>query len=236
VPPSGNMLLAGRQFWLGPARAGQVVRFWADCDLIHLFIAGTRIKTVRSHLSVNDLATLAAAGAVPAGPNPLPPVEDGDAVEVERCVNRFGLVSLGGHRLLAADILAGRQIGIRIETTLLLFYDLDTRELLRTRTNPLTPGQVKRLRGVRPAGPPPRPSTEPIRVQRRASATGVITVAGQKVSLGRTHQQQTVTVLVSETTLAIEFADGDTKIISRTTSQPVRSIKGQRPRTATNIS
>ena len=236
VPPSGNMLLAGRQFWLGPARAGQLVRFWADCDLIHLFVDGTRVKTVRSHLSVNDLAKLTAAGAVPAGPSPLPPVEDGDAVEVERCVNRFGLVSLGGHRLLAAEILAGRQVGIRIETTLLLFYDLDTRELLRTRTNPLTPEQIKRLRGVRQAGPPPRPSTEPIRVQRRASATGVIVVAGQKVALGRTHQHQTVTVLVSETALAIEFTDGDTKIISRTTSQPVRSIKGQRPRTATNIS
>jgi hypothetical protein len=236
VPPSGNMLLAGRQFWLGPARAGQLVRFWADCDLIHLLIGGTRVKTVRSHLSVNDLATLTAQGAVPAGPNPLPPVEDGDAVEVERCVNRFGLVSLGGHRLLAADILAGRQVGIRIETTLLLFYDLHTRELLRTRTNPLTPLQISKLRGLRPAGPPPRPSTEPIRVQRRASATGVITVAGQRVALGRTHQHQTVTVLVSETALAIEFTDGDTKIISRTTSQPVRSIKGQRPRTATNIS
>ena len=73
-------------------------------------------------------------------------------------------------------------------------------------------------------------------MQRRASTTGVITVAGQKVALGRTHQHQTVTVLVSETTLAIELADGDTKIISRTTTQPVRSIKGQRPRTATNIS
>ena len=54
--------------------------------------------------------------------------------------------------------------------------------------------------------------------------------------LGRAHQHQTVTVLVSETTLAIEFDDGDTKMISRTTTQPVRSIKGQRPRTATNIS
>jgi transposase InsO family protein len=236
VPPSGNLLLAGRQFWLGPARAGQVVRFWADCDLIHLFIGGSRVKTVRSHLTVNDLAKLAAAGAVPAGPSPLPPVEDGDAVEVERCVNSFGLVSLGGHRLLAAEILAGRQIGIRIEQNLLLFYDLTTRELLRTRKNPLTCEQIKKLRGVRPAGPPPRPSVEPIRVQRRASATGVIMVAGQKVALGRVHQHQTVTVLVSETTLAVEFADGDTKIISRTTSQPVRSIKGQRPRTATTIS
>jgi hypothetical protein len=46
----------------------------------------------------------------------------------------------------------------------------------------------------------------------------VILVAGQKVALGRIHQHQTVTVLVSETTLAIELADGDTKIISRTTT------------------
>jgi len=33
VPPSGNMTLVGRQFWLGPARAGQVVRFWVDCEV-----------------------------------------------------------------------------------------------------------------------------------------------------------------------------------------------------------
>jgi hypothetical protein len=65
----------------------------------------------------------------------------------------------------------------------------------------LTPQQVKDLRGARPAGPPPRPSAEPIRVQRRASNTGVIMVVGQKVALGRTHKHQTVTVLVSETTL-----------------------------------
>jgi hypothetical protein len=36
-------------------------------------------------------ARLTAQGAVPAGPSPLPPVEDGDAVEVERCVSRPGL-------------------------------------------------------------------------------------------------------------------------------------------------
>jgi len=42
--------------------------------------------------------------------------------------------------------------------------------------------------------------------------------------------------MVSATTLAIEFADGDTRVIRRTTTQPVRSIKGQRPRTATSVS
>jgi hypothetical protein len=45
-----------------------------------------------------------------------------------------------------------------------------------------------------------------------------------------------VTVHASETTLAIEFDDGETRVIRRTTTQPVRSIKGQRPRTATHVS
>ena len=35
VPPSGNLWFARRQFWLGPARAGQIVRFWAGVDVIH---------------------------------------------------------------------------------------------------------------------------------------------------------------------------------------------------------
>jgi hypothetical protein len=166
VPPSGNLMVCQRQFWMGTHRAGMVARIWADCDLIHVLIAGVRVKTVRSHLSVNDLATLAQHGAVPAGPAPLPPIEDGEAVEaveVERTVNRGGGISLGQHIVLAAEILAGRRVGIRIEPATLMFYDLDTRELLRTRKNPLRPDQVKRLRGARPAGPPPRPSIKPVR-------------------------------------------------------------------------
>jgi transposase InsO family protein len=230
VPPSGNMWLAGKQFWLGSARAGQVVRFWADPDLIHLFIGGTRVKTVRSHLTTADLARLVAQGAVNGGPSPLPPVQPGDAVEVERVVSKDGNISLAGHVLLAAEILGGRRVGIRIEPDLLLFYDLDSRELLRTRPNPLTHEQVRRLRGNRPAGPPPRPSLEPVRVQRRASNTGVITVCRQKIALGRVHRQQTLTVLVSETTLAIELDDGETRVVRRTTTLPVRNIKANRPR------
>ena len=41
-----------------------------------------------------------------------------------------------------------------------------------------TPEQVKDLRGARSAGAPPRPCAEPIRVQQRASNTGVIMVPG----------------------------------------------------------
>jgi len=235
VPASGNMALAGKQFWLGTRRAGMTVRFWVDVDVIHLLIDGARIKTVRSHLSVNDLAHLATHGAVPAGPPPLPAPEAGDAVEVDRVVNRNGIVVLADRAVLAAEILAGRQVSVRIEPETLMFFDPATRELLRTRTNPLTSEEQARVRGTRKAGPPPRPSVEPIRVQRRVSSVGVIMVAGQKVLIGRIHQHQTVTVLVSDTTLAIDLGEDDTQTIRRTSSKPVRSIKAGRPRTA-NVS
>jgi transposase InsO family protein len=245
VPPSGNMVLVKRQIWLGPARAGLTVRFWADCDLIHLLIGGARVKTLRSHLSVNDLARLTAGGAVPAGPAPLPAPEparrDGPgqafaAVEVERCIARNGRVCLAGQSVPAAEILAGRHVGIRIEPATLMFFDLDTRQLLRTRANPLTPEQIARLRGSRPAGPPPRPATEPVRVQRRASNTGVVMVVGQKVALGRVHAYRTVTIAVSETTLAIELDDGETRVVRRTTTLAVRNIKANRPWTVPSVS
>ncbi len=229
VPASGNLGVAGKQFWLGPVRAGVTVTFWADHDLIHLSIAGARVKTVRSHLSSNDLAALAATGGRPAGPPPLPPSEPGSALEVDRTVSRGGLISLGNHQLLAAEILGGRRVTIRIEDTTLMFFDPDTRELLRTRPNPLTYDQTRRLRGARPAGPPPRPSVEPVTAQRRASNTGVIMVAGQKLALGRHHAHTVVTVHVAEHTITVELDDGTRRTFRRTTTQPVRSHKAQRP-------
>jgi hypothetical protein len=57
----------------------------------------------------------------------------------------------------------------------------------------------------------------------------------QKSPSGAFISIKTVTVYVSDTTLTIEFDDGDIKIITRTTTRPVRSIKGQRPRTATSV-
>jgi hypothetical protein len=142
-------------------RAGMVARIWAGCDLIHVMIGGIRVKTVRSHLSVNDLARLTAQGAAPASPSPLPPAEDGDAVEVERCVSRLGLVCLAGRQLLAAEILGGRRVGIRIEPAILMFYDLATRELLRTRKNPSPLGRSRAC--AEPARPGHRPAPPPSR-------------------------------------------------------------------------
>jgi transposase InsO family protein len=236
VPPSGNMQIAGRQFWLGPHRAGLTITFWADTEVIHLMTAGSRIKSVRSHLAPTDLARLAADGARPAGPPPLPPAEPGSAIEVERVASSIGHISLGGRQLLAAEALAGRLLGIRIEQNTLSYFDPDTRELLRTRPSPLAWDQVQRLRGARRAGPPPIPATSPVTVQRRASNSGVIMVVGQKIALGRIHARKLVSVRVSPDTITIEIGADDIRTVRRTTDQPVRNLQAQRSRKAAKVS
>jgi transposase InsO family protein len=159
VPPSGNLQVAGRQFWLGPARAGLTVTFWADTDVVHLLIAGARVKTVRSHLSVADLATLAAHGGRKAGPPPLPSAHDTAALEVDRIVNNCGLVSLAGKQLLAAEILSGRQVSIRIDQATLQFLTLTpascsapapTRSPTTRPASSAAPGPLGRPRGRPP--------------------------------------------------------------------------------------
>ena len=113
-----------------------------------------------------------------------------------------------------------------------MFFDPHTRELLHTRPNPLTWDQACTIRGASPAGPPPRPSAEPITAQRRASNTGVIMVAGQKIALGRIHAGRVVTVHVADHTVTIDLGGDDVRTIRRTTTQAVRSIKAHRPRKA----
>jgi hypothetical protein len=212
-----------------------VVTFWAGTDVIHLTIAGARVKTVRSHLSAASLTAPAAAGGRPAGPPPLPPAEPGAAIEVDRTVSRDGAVHPAGRHVLAAEILGGRRVCVRVEQATLMFFDPETRELLRTRPSPLTWDQARLLRGARPAGPPPRPSAEPVTVQRVASSTGVIMVAGQKIALGRIHARQIVTVHVAAEVITIDLGE-DTRTIRRTTTQPVRSIKAQQHRKAAHVS
>jgi transposase InsO family protein len=231
VPASGNMWVAGRQLWLGPQQAGITVTIWADSDVIHVLAGQVRLKTLRSHFSTADLAALAARGGRQAGPPPLPLTEPGAVVEVDRTVNAAGCVGLAGRQLLAAEILAGRRVAVRIEPATLMFFDRDSGELLRTRPNPLSSEQIRRLQGARAAGPPPRPRTAPITIQRRVSATGVITVCAQKIALGRPSAGHIVSVDVAAHTLTIRL-DGDTRTVRRTTTNPVRHLKANRPRKA----
>jgi hypothetical protein len=162
------MILAGKQFWLGPARGGQVVRFWADPDLIHLFVGGTRVKTVRSHLTTADLTRLVVQGAVTGGSSPLPPVQPGDAVEVERVVSKDGNISLAGQVVLAAEILGGRRVGIRIARPAAVLRPGQP----RAAADPTQPAHP-RPGSPAPRKPTRRPTTEAIPGAGPGAATGL---------------------------------------------------------------
>ena len=62
-----------------------------------------------------------------------------------------------------------------------------------------------------------------------------MTISGRSSPSARAYAHQTVTIHVAETTVTVE-ADGETRVFRRTSTKPVRSIKGQRPRTATSVS
>ena len=61
-------------------------------------------------------------------------------------------------------------------------------------------------------------------------------VVGQKIALGRIHARRLVSVRVTADTITIEIGADDIRTVRRTTTQPVRSIKVQRPRKAANVS
>jgi hypothetical protein len=88
---------------------GRTVRLWAGLGQVHVLLGGHRIKTLPSRLDACDLARLAAAGAQPAGPPPLP-AASGDAIEVERTVNASGNVSIADHVISAGLPLDGQRV------------------------------------------------------------------------------------------------------------------------------
>jgi hypothetical protein len=148
--------------------------------------ADAPVKTVRSHLSVNDLVALAATGGRPSGraatrgprPNPVPRSRS------TRAVDKTGIVSFVGRQVLAAEILGGRPVRIRIDTKTLAFRpDHPT-----AATRPVEPAALE--------SGPPAPRRPPCRATAAALdrvdhypmagvRPGVILVAGQKIALGR---------------------------------------------------
>jgi hypothetical protein len=77
VPGSGNLTVAGQQFWLGPDRAGSAVTLWADTTVVHLLVNGARLKTAPPRLTTAQVRQLLVDGGRPAGPPPCPPATSG---------------------------------------------------------------------------------------------------------------------------------------------------------------
>jgi transposase InsO family protein len=228
VPASGNLQVAGQQFWLGPHRAGQPVTLWIDTTTVHVSMDGRHLKTVPSRLSAVDLARLRADGARPAGPPPARPspglLAAGATVEIDRTVHAQGVVVLAGHQLPVGMPLAGRRVTLRLDSQL-VHVIVDGR-LWRTIAFTLPPDQRARLRGARIAGPPPALADTPVRVQRRVSNRGGIQVVGQRVQVGFRYAGATVTIEVEDTVLRIlDHHDEVLTVVARTSRKEVTRYK-----------
>ncbi|MEJ3745496.1 integrase core domain-containing protein [Actinomycetes bacterium KLBMP 9797] len=226
VPGSGNLTVGGQQFWLGPNRAGTTITLWADTTVVHLLVSDVRLKTVPSGLTTTQLRQLLADDGRPAG---LPPVPTGDfqlgaAIEVDRLVSTNGLA---GRRHPVGSHFAGRRLTVRLDRGLLQLVDHGV--LLRSLPNPLTPTERTRLRDARPAGPPPHPAPEPVRVQRRVSCRGALVVAGQRIHVGIVHAGRTLTVEAADATWQIYDEDVLVAEVARTTTKPVARFKVHKP-------
>ena len=128
--PGRTRRQGGQQVWLGPALAGRTITIWVDETSLHVLLDGTRLKTLPSRLGVTDLARLAADGARPAGPSPLP-AGTGMAIEVDRMVNAAGLAGLAGAQFNVGFELSGQRVTLRMEGTQMAAVSHDG-TLLRT--------------------------------------------------------------------------------------------------------
>jgi hypothetical protein len=223
VPPSGNLWIGGQQIWLGPAMAGRKVTIWADETTLHVLADGTRIKTLPSRLGITELARLAASGARPAGPPPLPPAA-GTAIEVDRLVNATGLASLAGTQISVGYHLAGQRITLRLDGTQMAILD-QAGTLLRMMACPVPPHARHKLRGARRATASPPGRGGPVTVQRRVSSRGSIMVATQKIQVGMIHARKTVTVTAEDDRFTLVIDDETLAVVPRTTTREVQRYK-----------
>jgi hypothetical protein len=122
---------------------------------------------------------------------------------------------------------AGRRLTVRLDRGLLQLVDQGV--LLRSLPNPLTPAELVRLRDARPAGSPPAPAAEPLRVQRRVSCRGALVVAGQRIHVGIVHAGHTLTVEAADATWRIYDGDALVAEVVRTTTKPVARFKVHKP-------
>ena len=223
VPASGNLQIGGQQVWLGPALSGRQVTLWIDAVSLHVLLDGARIKTLPSRLGAADLARLAASGARPAGPSPLPAGE-GAVIEVDRTVNATGLAGLAGDQVSVGIQLAGQRVTLRMEGPLMAVIGSGG-TLLRTLARPVPADRRYRLRGARRARTPPPQPGGPVTVQRRVSSRGGLMVARQKIHAGMIHAGKTATVICENNHFRVVI-DGETAaVVPRTTTSEVHRCK-----------
>jgi transposase InsO family protein len=228
LPTCGNLTVCGHQFWLGPGLGGVAIQLWIDTTVVHILRDQTRIKSVPSRFTTKQLRQLLADGATVAGPPPTPTQQATAAFEVDRLVNRCGVIGLAGRAHPVGYHLAGQRVILRIDGPVMQILDQD-RTLLRTLANPLKADDRRHVRDGRPAGPPPVVPETPGAIQRRVSCRGVIMVAGQRITVGIGHAGLTVTVSAVGDSFQVYDEDRLLTKVTRTTSKPIARFKARKP-------
>ncbi|MDP4512145.1 IS481 family transposase [Nonomuraea turcica] len=247
VPPSGEVTLvpSRQRFSVPRGLAGRTLTVWADLRSLHVLLDGHLVRTIVSRLLPQDLAYLVMRyGARPAGPAPAAAalrringntqLAAGQAVEIDRIVQRDGHVTIAGIKCQIAFALARRTITIRLDGHLM--HAIADNALVGTWPCPITADRAARLPGARtaatPLPPPPLPAGS-IRVQRRVHASGRFMVNKQFIKLGPRHAGKLVTVVIEDTHYRVLHGEEELAIRPRRDTTPVTRLyvrgKGTQP-------
>jgi hypothetical protein len=230
TPRARLILPANQQLKFTAALAGRTVTLWADDRSIHVVMDGTVIRTRPSRLSEHDLRELLDRGARVAGHEParsavtVEALTTSTAIEVNRTADRDGYVGLSGTKVLLDPSLHGQRVTLRFEGALM--HVLAAGRLVKTLPAPVDSQRRATLRGARPATeslPPPAP---PLRAMRRVNDNGRVTVAGQRLRVGRTCAGQTVLIAIEDTVFRVLLNGAELTTHARRTDLPITRFKG----------
>jgi hypothetical protein len=101
--------------------------------------------------------------------------------------------------------------------------------LLRSLPNPLTAADLAGIPDARPAGPPPQPAPEPVRVDRRVSSRGALVIARQRIHIGMVHAGRPLTVEDADHIFRIYDSNELIAEVARTTTKPIARFKVRIP-------
>ena len=215
--------------------AGRTVTIWAGLRTVHVSSDGHVVRTHASRLSPQDLSRLAMRGARVAGPPPAPPslrrrggtpvITPGTAVELDRAVNKDGVVTLAGATHLVGFAWAGRKVTLRLDGHLM--HAITDGALIGTWPCPIRTEHLATLRGIRtpstPLPPPPLPAGS-LKAQRRVHTSGRIMVAKQNIKLGPRHAGKLVTVVIEDTHLRILHGEEELAVRPRRNLDPITRL------------
>ncbi|MFD4444547.1 IS481 family transposase [Nocardia sp. NPDC058519] len=236
VPASGSIQIrSGRQtVALHRSMAGRTVTVWVDLRSIHISVDGEVIRTLGSRLLAQDLQHLAMRGARPAGPEPGHPaqrrtagkgvasIRAGETIEIDRTVDRDGLVSISNTKHLVGAAHSGQRITLRLDGHLM--HAIADNVLIGTWPCPIAADQLGRLPGsCMPTNPLPLPpiASGGLRAIRKVHASGNIMVAKQNIKLGVRYRGQTVTVVIEDTHFRILLGEEEIAVRPRRNLKPI---------------